>query len=128
MKQEKIICPACGEPTVPVMANRPDGWRMVKIPTCMFCGAELPGVSAGNGPANAPAGDAPGNGPVSALSALLGAGETPHPTLAPDADGGKFCRRCAFCVIHPFRNFCTRQQRDVDPMGDCPEFKVKVEL
>ena len=114
----KLICPHCGEETLPRTASRAEGWRVVPIRVCMLCGGELEAAPSGA----APAGERRSR---DRLSQLLGGEALPETSLSPVAGADRFCRVCVHCLEHPFRIFCELHRRDVDPMGDCPDFEPR---
>ncbi len=99
--------------TLPRPASRTEGWTVIPIAACMFCGGELTLPCEEKNPAPA--------GGSARLSALFGGETLARVEIAPGTEC--FCRTCSHYLVHPFRSFCVLKEQDVDPMGDCPEFQ-----
>lgn len=121
-QDKKVICPSCGEETVPQrrVITPLDGNFSVKREEfhCLFCGGLLPGKVENT---TARVDNSPNK---SSLKELLGiSGDEPRKTVISVQDCEKrFCRDCKFYVAHPFLSRCDRHKCAADPMGDCPDF------
>ncbi len=114
---EKFDCPHCGETSVLKSRKVMEGWSAIGSElVCALCGKkiadELPDAATSSTKKKS-----------AKLAALLGE----EPVAAPRLDGGKeagrFCRNCVDFVDHPFKTVCGRTLKQVDPMGDCPDFR-----
>ncbi len=119
---EKFVCSACGETAFAKKETVLDGWtakgtRLV----CPYCGAEA-------GPEDAP--DSASDSTSSKTKAMEGLlnllGETESAT-APDwtETEMRFCRDCAHASANVFRIVCTKTGREVDPIGDCADYRKR---
>ncbi|MDD3887130.1 MAG: hypothetical protein PHI35_09675 [Victivallaceae bacterium] len=119
-----IICPHCGEKTLPREKTVRDGLTAVGVRlVCPFCGGDL-----GEPPKSEAAVKPVAADSCDRLAALLGEVEkTVKADLAPDEDYGRFCRNCGNFLAHPFKCVCARDHREVDPMGECEFFSKKEE-
>ena len=122
-KGAAIDCPACGKSSIVKVINKMSGWQCVgQVFVCAICGHELgPVVSSGK----AVAGSSEGRpSQREALASFLGAdAEGPSPTAIGMLGGerAEFCKDCAHYYRNPFKSSCLLHEREVDPMGDCPE-------
>ncbi len=118
---EKIICPVCGEPSVAKLTAKLDGFKKVgDLLTCLVCGAEL-------GPVAAP--DAEGavqeDRKLHDLGLLLGAAPEARVRLTAAPAEQRFCKDCANFLEHPFVTRCALDNRPVEAMGDCPNYRKR---
>lgn len=110
-------CPHCKKNSFLKKESVLDGWTKVgEVLKCAACGIVAEEI------APAEKQDAPAEKKVNALAALLG-GDEPAPAvnILDDAER-RFCRDCKHRVMNAFRIYCTKHERDVNPMDDCPDF------
>lgn len=116
-------CPHCGEDTFVKEEVVMDGWTVRgKILKCTLCGKKLADAPGKETAAAAATAD---SAKLSALSGLLGEKPVAQPSLGLRDGARHFCKDCGHFIIHPFMTHCSRFDREVDPMGDCPEFKAR---
>lgn len=110
-------CPHCKKSSFLKKESVLDGWTKVgEVLKCAACGVVVEEIS----PAAAIA--APEEKKVNALAALLGEdGPAPAENILSDAER-RFCRDCKHRVMNAFRIYCTKHERDVNPMDDCPDY------
>ena len=117
-------CPHCGENTFVKENVVMDGWTVKgKILTCAMCGkklADAPGTTTA-----ADADDGKAKAKLSALAGLFGEDPVEKPKLDMTGIERKFCKDCRSFIVHPFLTRCGKFDRDVDPMGDCPEYQPR---
>ena len=97
---DSFDCPHCGRNSFLKKESVMDGWK--KTGEVLKC-------------ASAPS-------PEDALKKLLGTDEEEDNTKNAEFLKEKlsFCRDCAHMVSNAFRLYCTKWNRDVNPMDDCP--------
>jgi len=119
------LCPRCGKNSFLKKESVMDGWKKTgEVLKCASCGMTVETVGAADATAHGPAGTPSAEKRASdALSALLG-GDAGIKTVNPLADAERrFCRDCKFRVASAFRMYCTKRERDVNPMDDCPDYQ-----
>lgn len=115
---ERIRCPHCCEETFVKEEVIMDGWTVKgKILKCTMCGKKLADAAA-TAPAAVSSADP---AKLSALASLLDEKPEAKSTLMSDAVR-HFCKDCVYFIVHPFMTRCSKFDRKVDPIGDCPEF------
>ena len=121
---DRISCPHCGDNTFVKEEVVMDGWTVKgKKLTCAMCGHKLGDVEAGTADGSRDA--AKEKAKLSALSGLLGEKPVEKPKFDVAGDLRRFCKDCSHFVVHPFMTRCGKFDRDVDPMGDCPEYQKR---
>jgi len=121
---DRIRCPHCGDNTFVKEEVVMDGWTVKgKKLTCAMCGQKL--ADAENAATAKESDGGADKAKLSALSGLLGEKPVEKPKFDCDATLRRFCKDCAHFVIHPFMTRCGKFDRDVDPMGDCPEYQKR---
>jgi len=114
------LCPQCGKNSFLKKESVLDGWKKVgDVLKCAACGAvaeEIPSDTP-----SAPSAEAPKKS-ADALAALLGGDDTVKVVNPLENEERKFCRDCKFRVANAFRMYCSKHERDVNPMDDCPDF------
>ena len=119
------LCPRCGKNSFLKKESVMDGWKKTgEVLKCAACGmtVEEVGGTDGSAPAAAPS---PEKRASDALAALLG-GIDEVKTVSPLTGAERrFCRDCRFRVASAFRMYCTKRERDVNPMDDCPDYRSR---
>ncbi len=115
-------CPYCGKNSFLKKESLMDGWQKLgEVLKCAACSAEIEKIN----PAVADgelqrASDRKKN----ALMALLG--EDPEPgKIAVLQEESRFCRDCKFRVMTAFQVYCSKWDKEVDPMDDCAAYQVR---
>ena len=114
-----IVCPHCGEKTLPKDKKiYDDGFNLKEVKTvCAFCGGEVaPSDSGAEEPQKRSAAAA------ERLSALLGGEKVEKISFAPDAGDGRNCLHCRHYIKHPFMDRCGITLQEIDVMGSCGKF------
>jgi hypothetical protein len=119
----RLECPGCHAATVVKVVNRLDGWTCVgRAYVCALCGHDF-GPADATGAAHSPK---RGKSASEAAMALFGEAMAPAARAAIlDEPRGHFCKDCRHFFKHPFRTTCLLHEREVRPMGDCPEYEAR---
>lgn len=127
---DSFDCPHCGRNSFLKKESVMDGWKktgeVLKCASCSAWIADLPWEEASaagkKGVGNTAAGKDAAPSPEDALKKLLGTDEEEDNTKNAEFLKEKlsFCRDCAHMVSNAFRLYCTKWDRDVNPMDDCP--------
>ena len=119
---DEYNCPHCGKNSFLKKEAVMDGWtKKGEVLKCAACGCpvcELKPESSGQSadPLKSAAADR--------LKNLFGTGDwVQKPTLKAEGSETNFCKDCAFLIPHPFVFKCSRFNKTVSPMEDCPEFQ-----
>ena len=48
---------------------------------------------------------------------------SPVPHVFTEGEAEKLCRRCVFYVVNPFRQWCSKNKRDVEATDTCEQFE-----
>lgn len=121
-------CPHCNQNTFLMKEAVMDGWtKKCDVLKCASCGAVIEEIKEND---SFIATQEQQNKKRNALAALFG--EEPAEDLkTANADffntEKHFCRDCQFRVMNAFRIRCSKHEKDVNPMDDCPDFKARVE-
>ena len=121
---DEYNCPHCKKNSFLKKETVMDGWtRKGEVLKCASCGQVVCTLD----PQSAEKKLDPLQSPSAArLKNLLG---EDHFVMKPEITAGegeqRFCKDCAFLIPHPFVLRCTKTNRTVDPMDDCPEFKSR---
>ncbi len=112
-------CPLCGKNSFLKKESLMEGWiKKGEVLKCAACGAVAEEITENT--AAVPENMVKSN----ALSALLG--ETLEKTVNPlESVERRFCRDCKFRVMNAFRIYCTKHDKDVNPMDDCPDYEKR---
>ena len=120
---DQFNCPHCGKSSFLKRESVLDGWKKTgEVLKCVSCSATIEEIKPPS-PLERPA-PGPGVG-MSKLASLLGAEPEVKPKIVAKESEKRFCRDCAHLVAHPFLCRCAFHNRDVNPMDDCPDFKLK---
>ena len=119
MKQgEEVECIHCGKSTFVVKKSVMDGWTKTgDIFACSLCDAKLADVED-----EAVERDNRSSQASSALAGFLDTEPEEQIELVAEGSEAHFCRDCDNLIVHPFLIRCELYDKDVDPMGDCPDF------
>lgn len=101
-----------------------DGWTPVgSTAICALCGAELGAMADVGGHPVKDDGDGASAGRARA-AAVLGVAEDEGDGKAHGFahDTALFCKDCRHFYKHPFYARCLLHEKEIDPMGDCPDF------
>lgn len=122
MKQgDSFDCPHCGQNTFLKKESVMDGWTKVgEVLKCASCSALIEEIK----PEDAPPKDRK-EVSKSALLDLLGETEAEKTNLEFLNEDTRFCRDCAHAVANAFRLYCSKWDKDVNPMNDCPSYTPK---
>jgi len=116
---EKIICPACGEPSMAKLQVKMDGFRKTgEVLVCMLCNAELTEVNTAEQQSDAARNDQK----LHDLGMLLGAVPVATARLTAADDEKRFCKDCKHFLKHPFVDRCDLDNHPVEAMDDCSNF------
>jgi hypothetical protein len=128
MAANKMICPTCGEATVPVRRSERLDWSTVDVFwTCALCGARLPMENDNTACSDEADTDDPPES-IYKLAGFLGddPAEIEHGSAKELLDDGseiQFCRDCKYFLKHPFVCHCLLHDRDTEPMKHCRNFE-----
>lgn len=122
---EEITCPHCGKSSFLRKESVMEGWtKKGEILVCSACGKKVCDLEAecafsgGRSPLE--------NKASSSLLSLLGEESFEKKvTLSEEGVERRFCKDCAFLIVHPFASRCSLTDKVVDPMGDCDSFRRK---
>lgn len=119
MKQgEEVDCVHCGKSTFVVKKSVMDGWTKIgDVFACSLCDAKLADVEYEEVEREKKISQA-----SSALAGFLDTEPEEKVTLVAEGSEAHFCRDCDNLIVHPFLIRCELYDKDVDPMGDCPDF------
>ena len=118
---DEYNCPHCGKNSFLKKETVMDGWtKKGEVLKCASCGAlvcELkPETEKPADPLKSEAADR--------LKNLFGADDfIKKPILKTDQSEMRFCKDCMFLIPHPFILRCSKLDKTVNPMDDCPEFQ-----
>ena len=118
---DEYNCPHCGRNSFLKKETVMDGWtRKGDVLKCASCGHLVCELKEESGkPADPLKSDA-----ADRLKNLFGGEEfVEKPVLKADGDEANFCKDCAFLIPHPFVFKCSKFNKTVNPMDDCPAFK-----
>ena len=119
-----MTCPHCARETVLKVHRLYSGLTIVDVfLVCAFCHKK---VAVDDQCSHAPAAcEAKSSASLAHLANLLG--ESPDNVASSRNLLGqlenRFCKCCRHFLRHPFRCRCLKHGREVDPMGDCPDFR-----
>jgi len=117
---EMTNCPHCGQSTVLKAKVLMDGWTKTgQVLACAICGEKIADMP------EPVATKAEKDKAVSGLAALLHTESESKPEIKVSDDEKLFCRDCEHFIAHPFLSRCTLHKKEVNPMDDCPDFKLK---
>jgi len=113
-------CPKCGRNTFLKKTSVMDGWtKKGDILSCASCGEKVADL------AESPAAGEREKAAAQKLSGLFGGETVAKVTIDSDASEKSFCKDCALLVPHPFLLRCSKHNKEVNPMDDCPDFVRK---
>ena len=117
---DEYSCPHCGRNSFLKKESVMDGWtKKGEVLKCASCGRVVCDLR----PQETTAGDPLKTPAAERLKSLLGAdGFAAKPKITADETEKRFCKDCAFLVQHPFNLRCSKTNRTVNPMDDCPDF------
>lgn len=122
---DSFECPSCGRDSFIKKESVMDGWTKVgEIFACAACSAKI-ADTAGGADAKADDNTVVDKGKSNALAAFLGTEKDSGPRITASDDEKRFCRDCAHYIAHPFMNWCSKFDKSVEPMDDCPDFEHK---
>lgn len=118
---DSFDCPHCGKNTFVIRESVLSGWKKTgEVLKCAACSAVIETVKE---QANTPAPAFQTKSSADKLKNLLGGdAEIERPKVTVSSDEKKFCRDCAHLIAHPFLSRCTKFNKEVNPMDDCPHF------
>jgi len=117
---DEYNCPHCGKNSFLKKETVMDGWtKKGEVLKCASCGHFVcsldPQTEKSTDPLQSPSAER--------LKNLLGEDRfAEKPKITAGAGEQRFCKDCAFLIPHPFVLRCTKTNRTVDPMDDCPDF------
>lgn len=117
---DSFVCPFCGRDTFLKKESKMDGWvKIGEVLKCVACNAEVEALT----PSSQVASQDSKTNASQALLELLG--ETPPKPVSSPFEGETvaFCRDCSFMVANAFRMYCSKHDKDVNSMDDCPDFR-----
>ena len=120
---DEYNCPHCGRNSFLKKETVMDGWtRKGDVLKCASCGHLVCELKEETGkPADPLKSDA-----ADRLKNLFGGEEfVEKPALKAEGDEANFCKDCAFLIPHPFVFKCSKFNKTVNPMDDCPDFQRK---
>ncbi|OGV52916.1 MAG: hypothetical protein A2X49_09970 [Lentisphaerae bacterium GWF2_52_8] len=115
---DSFDCPHCGRNSFLKKGSQMDGWKKVAdILACASCSAKIATLAA-------PEATAKPNSSASLdkLASILGAEREEKPKIKAKGSEKNFCKDCRHLIIHPFLYRCSKHNKDVNPMDDCPDF------
>lgn len=118
---DEYSCPKCGKNSFLKKETVMDGWtKKGEVLKCAACGSVVcefnPETKKETDPLKSQA--------VDRLKNLFGGDDfIQKPTLKTNPSEMRFCKDCAYLVPHPFILRCSRFDKTVNPMDDCPEFQ-----
>lgn len=113
-------CPHCKKSSFLKKESVLEGWTKIgEVLKCASCNVVVEKIQPGAKT------EVPEEKKVNALAALLGVEESaPADNFLADAER-RFCRDCKHRVMNAFRIYCTKHERDVNPMDDCPDYQPR---
>ena len=122
---DEYNCPQCGKNSFLKKETLIEGWtRKGAVLKCASCGHVAGELKPETGKSDDPLkSDA-----AERLKNLFGGEDfAAKPTLKSEGDEANFCKDCAFLIPHPFVFKCSRFNKSVNPMDDCPAFQKREE-
>ncbi|MCJ8330684.1 MAG: hypothetical protein HRT89_07425 [Lentisphaeria bacterium] len=117
-KGESIDCPHCGSSSVAKIVSEMDGWtKLGEMYACALCDAKLASITDDVAPAE----DVSSKN-VDAFADFLGTEKEEIDELIDDDGSRPFCKNCTHLLQHPFKIYCMKHEKDVNPMDDCKDF------
>ena len=122
---DEYNCPHCGRNSFLKKETVMDGWtKKGEVLKCAACGALACELRPDTGKETDPL----KNDAAERLKNLFGGEEfIAKPTLKAEGSEANFCKDCAFLIPHPFVFKCSKFNKNVDPMGDCPDFSKRTQ-
>ena len=122
---DEYNCPHCGRNSFLKKETVMDGWtKKGEVLKCAACGALVCELRPETGKETDPL----KNDAAERLKNLFGGEEfIAKPTLKAEGSEANFCKDCAFLIPHPFVFKCSKFNKNVDPMGDCPDFSKRTQ-
>ena len=118
---DEYNCPHCGKNSFLKKETVMDGWtKKGEVLKCASCGALVCELK----PETAKPADPLKSEAADRLKNLFGGEDfAEKPTLKAEGSEANFCKDCAFLIPHPFVFKCSKFNKTVNPMDDCPAFK-----
>lgn len=119
---DEYNCPHCGKNSFLKKETLMDGWtKKGDVLKCASCGHLVCSLDPKTAEKNA---DPLASPSAARLKNLLGEDHfAEKPKITAGEGEQRFCKDCAFLIPHPFVLRCTRTNRTVNPMDDCPDFQ-----
>ena len=118
-------CAKCGADTFLKKESVMDGWTKVgEVFKCASCGVVVATSDASDDASKKDA-PVPGTEKKSALLDFLGEKDIAKPKQEFMSEETCFCRDCAHLVTNAFRLYCSKHEKDMNPMDDCSDFQRK---
>ncbi len=118
---DEYNCPHCGKNSFLKKETVMNGWtktgEVLKCASCGYLVCHLdPHADKDSDPLQSPSADR--------LKNLLGEDHfAEKPKISAEEEEQRFCKDCTFLIPHPFVLRCTKNNRTVNPMDDCPDFQ-----
>lgn len=118
---DEYNCPHCGKNSFLKKETVMDGWtKKGEVLKCASCGHLVCELK----PEKNKASDPLKSAGADRLKKLFGADEfVEKPVLKAEGNEADFCKDCAFLIPHPFVFKCSKFNKSVNPMDDCPSFQ-----
>ncbi len=121
---DEILCPYCSQSSFLVKKTIMDGWiKKGEELVCSSCSAQMYEFNSKKEELSKPL----LNEKLKELNSFLSLDENDitKPAIISNESDQHFCRDCIHLISHPFLTRCSLLKKDVNPMGDCPEFSSK---
>ena len=123
-KGQQIECPHCGQDSLVKIETEMDGWTKAgEFYACALCSHKLADIVAGEPKVDLEAKAKS----LEKFADFLGTKPSEKDEVVEDDGERRFCRDCRHFLLHPFLTRCVRFDKDVAPMGDCPDFETREE-
>ena len=122
---DEYNCPQCGKNSFLKKETVMDGWtKKGEVLRCAACGHLVCEMKPEE---NGKPADPLKSAAADRLKNLLGGEDfSRKPTIKTEEAETHFCKDCAYLIPHPFLFRCSRFDKNVNPMDDCPEFQRRV--
>lgn len=121
---EAYNCPQCGKSSFLKKVSVMDGWKKVgDILACASCSAKAADLNS-----TVPEPEREKTKSVSKLASFFNAEEEKKPKIKAEENEKRFCKNCMHFIVHPFLNRCSRHEKDINPMDDCPDYSPKKDI
>ena len=120
-------CPQCKKETFLKKESVMDGWTkkgdVLKCASCGHVACELSEKTNSETHSSDPL----KSSAAERFKSILGVDDfEKKPVIDSSEEETRFCKDCIHLIPHPFILRCSRFNKDVNPMDDCPDFKKRI--